>query len=235
MATKRQVHCFNLLRQTRILSRAGISSAAVQMKERDWDTAAGVARAFSIGRAESSALFQLLTDVPDAIRAKLESCVKTRGMTKFLNHDVIGKGTFSVGFSSAGGAMEGWTDALTNRKDNLDLVSLYLQRIVSDHDSTPEPLRKALSFKEATRLHQATGCFLFMLDALQKIAPASRFGDMKTSLENQFFMKFMDGDLVHCLEERVPLSADLTMVSAFRLGAMMTQSVVRAGCDWGYC
>lgn len=114
-------------------------------------------------------------------------------------------------------------------------VSLYLQRIVSDHDSTPEPLRKALSFKEATRLHQATGCFLFMLDALQKIAPASRFGDMKTSLENQFFMKFMDGDLVHCLEERVPLSADLTMVSAFRLGAMMTQSVVRAGCDWGYC
>ncbi|CAK9052510.1 unnamed protein product [Durusdinium trenchii] len=162
MATKRQVHCFNLLRQTRILSRAGISS--------DWDTAAGVARAFSIGRAESSALFQLLTD-----------------------------------------------------------VSLYLQRIVSDHDSTPEPLRKALSFKEATRLHQATGCFLFMLDALQKIAPASRFGDMKTSLENQFFMKFMDGDLVHCLEERVPLSADLTMVSAFRpLKAQIEQGRVQA-------
>lgn len=89
----------------------------------DWETATGIARAFSIGKAESQALFQLLNEVPKPVAARLESMVKIRGMARFLNHDVIGRQTFSVGWTSGTGPTEGWADILTNRKDNNELVT----------------------------------------------------------------------------------------------------------------
>jgi hypothetical protein len=65
--------------------------------QQDWESAAGMARALSIGQKESAALFALTNDIPFEIVAELEHAVKVRGMSRFLNHDVIGKGTFSTG------------------------------------------------------------------------------------------------------------------------------------------
>ncbi|CAK9045245.1 unnamed protein product, partial [Durusdinium trenchii] len=179
----------------------------------DWESAAGIAKAFAIGRAESSAVLALLSNVPGHVCSKLNEIVKIRGMTRFLTHDVIGKGTFSIGWTSGVLACEGWSDQLTNSARDHTLVTrmciqefrkvdLYLERLVSDHDSVPEQLRRAWSYKDAVKLHQATGAFLWCLDQLQKIAPASQFDDMKKSLRQSFFAKFLDLDLIHMLEEK---------------------------------
>ena len=95
-------------------------------------------------------------------------------------------------------------------------VLLYLDRIVSDHDSVPEPLRKALTFKDAVRLHQAAGSFLYFLRELEKIAPSGQFPEMETTLRSQFSSKFLDGDLVHVLEDKLPATSDLSSPCAFR-------------------
>ena len=89
----------------------------------DWATASGVARAFSIGPKESKAVRELVMNVSGPVREELEKAVRQRGMTLFLNHDVIGNGCFSNGFSSGNGQAEAWHDALTNLKDSPDLAA----------------------------------------------------------------------------------------------------------------
>ncbi|CAK9116298.1 unnamed protein product [Durusdinium trenchii] len=123
----------------------------------DWESASGVARAFQIGKAESSALFALVKEVPERIRESLEAMVKARGMTKLFTHKIIGKGTFS-----------------------------------------------------------ACGCFLFFLQKFKAIVPEKELAEMERGLRSQFMSGFLDGDLLHVLEEQVPLSADIKAVGAFR-------------------
>lgn len=87
-----------------------------------------MAKAFEIGKGEASAVFELLQKVPPTIAEKLENSVRTRGVARLLNHDVIdviGKGTFSLGYSSAAGSLDAWTEALTNGA-NLKLVSWHV-------------------------------------------------------------------------------------------------------------
>ena len=93
---------------------------------------------------------------------------------------------------------------------------------MSDHDSVPEQLRRAWSYKDAVKLHQATGAFLWCLDQLQKIAPASQFDDMKKSLRQSFFAKFLDLDLIHMLEEKLPATADIKVFFNTALGFAST-------------
>ncbi|CAK9038742.1 unnamed protein product [Durusdinium trenchii] len=139
-ATRRPLHCFNILRQIK-----------------DWKNAAGLAKAFSLGKMESDAVFALSTDVPEPICSDLERLVTTRGMGRFLHHDVIGKGTFSKGWTSGVGLAESWSEPLTNLPRDFTLVKLYIQRLTSDHDATAMQLRRAVSFKDATKVHQACG------------------------------------------------------------------------------
>lgn len=95
-------------------------------------------------------------------------------------------------------------------------VKLYICRVILEHDSVHEPLRKALSLPNAIKLHQASGAFLFLLDKLEAMAPAGAFEKMKESLFQQFRSGMMDADLQHVLENSVPANAELTSVTAFR-------------------
>ena len=94
-----------------------------------------MARALSIGQKESAALFALSNDIPAEVVTELEQAVKVRGMTRFLNHDVIGKGTFSTGWSSGSGSAESWSDVLTN---------LPSDRALATHCNSVFPFRHAL-------------------------------------------------------------------------------------------
>ena len=85
---------------------------------KDWESASGIAKAFKIGAKESQAVRVLVHDVAPTVVAKLEACVKERGLGRLMVHDCIGKGTFSVGFTSAAGATEGWADELRNHKND---------------------------------------------------------------------------------------------------------------------
>ena len=93
---------------------------------------------------------------------------------------------------------------------------MYLERIISDHDQTAPGLRKALSLKEAVKVHQATGCFLYFLRKLKQISPEKDFPEFERALKAQFMGGYLDGDLISTLEEQVPAAADISSVKAFR-------------------
>ena len=92
------------------------------MSPKDWHDSTAVARAFSIGKAESTAVSRLLTSVHKAVLEKLIASVKKRGMQRLLLHDAIARDIFSEGFTSGQGTMEAWKDNLTNLKANLTLL-----------------------------------------------------------------------------------------------------------------
>ena len=90
---------------------------------KDWDKSARVARAFQIGPKEAAAVRNLLNKVAAPTREALQTAVRVRGMKPFLQHDVIGRDCFNVGWSS--GMLpdfEAWKSQLTNG-DDLELVS----------------------------------------------------------------------------------------------------------------
>lgn len=89
----------------------------------DWKNATGLARAFAMGPKESSAVYNLVTLVPEWVCDKLEEMVTTRGMQRFLSHDSIAKGVFNSGWSSGIGSTEAWTEELTNSKNKPQLVT----------------------------------------------------------------------------------------------------------------
>ena len=95
-------------------------------------------------------------------------------------------------------------------------AELFLERIVTGHDTVAEPLRAPLSYKDATKIHQACGAFLFFLKKLEQVAPGSDFPEMKRALRAQFTSGFLDGDLISALEEQVPAAPELVNVRCMR-------------------
>ena len=89
----------------------------------DWHNHTAVARAFSIGKAESQAVSQLMTAVHPDVLKHLTLAVKKRGMPKLVLHDAIAREIFSEGYSSGQGCMEAWKDQLTNLKGRPNIVS----------------------------------------------------------------------------------------------------------------
>ena len=88
--------------------------------------------------------------------------------------------------------------------------------MAGDHDNTPAPLRKAVSFKDAIKVHQSCGVFLFLMAKLQSIAPEKEFEGMRNDLLNQFKCGLLDADLLHCVDQQVPANAELLSVGAMR-------------------
>ena len=92
---------------------------------------------------------------------------------------------------------------------------LFVNRVLSDHDTTPAQLRKPLGFREALGKHQACGGFLHYLRQLEKMAPGGDFAEMEKDLRQQFQYGYLDPDILHSLETMVP-PGNIQMVSAFR-------------------
>ena len=117
--------------------------------------------------------------------------------------------------------IEGLGDLPANLVSPLDSqhsiqVKLFLDRVISDHDQVAPGLRKALNFKEAVKIHQAAGCFLFFMQKLQQLCPEKDFLECQRGLKSHFMSGFLDADLVSTLEEQVPAAADIKSVKAFR-------------------
>ena len=88
------------------------------LSTQEWHNASGVAKAYSIGRGEASAVSQLLSGVSPAILERITESVRVRGMPRYLTHDAIARGLFSTAFTSGVGACEAWHDQLVNKHDN---------------------------------------------------------------------------------------------------------------------
>ena len=89
----------------------------------DWEKGAGVTQAFKIGKGEKQALLALTSDVPEGVVKTLEHAVKIRGMQRFMNHDVLGRGVFSTGWSSGISGAESWAEPLTNLATDTTLAA----------------------------------------------------------------------------------------------------------------
>ena len=95
-------------------------------------------------------------------------------------------------------------------------AELFMDRIITAYDTTAPQMRVALNYKDAVKIHQACGAFLFFMAKLEQKAPGSDFPEMKRGLLSQFMSGFMDADLVNTLEEQIPSVADVASVRGFR-------------------
>lgn len=94
-------------------------------------------------------------------------------------------------------------------------VMLLLERIIHDHDHTAPSLRKPVGYREGLTKHQACAAFLHYLQILRRMSPAADFPAMEKELRSQFAYGYMDPDLLHNLEQKVP-PGDVNDVAAFR-------------------
>ena len=83
-----------------------------------------MAKAFCLGKLESESVFNLRLRIDPGVLALLTSAVKTRGMAKLLNHEVIARDVFNRNYTSGINSLEQWREELRNRDDNV-LVSCH--------------------------------------------------------------------------------------------------------------
>ena len=77
-------------------------------------------------------------------------------VNRYLQHDAVAMGIFNRDYSSAHGAFAAWTTELEN---STPLLSLMLERMLSDFERTHAKMRKAYGIKELeTGLHSCVSC-----------------------------------------------------------------------------
>ena len=102
----------------------------VWMHAKDWSNSTAVCKAFSIGKWEGAAVSALQSCIEKPAVAALQDCVAKRGMKGFLTHEVLGRGVFSTGWTSGGGATESWTAVMTNADDGVLATQLCCDKHV---------------------------------------------------------------------------------------------------------
>ena len=84
----------------------------------EWENIAAISKAFAIGRMEAQAVSNLHGRISPALVALLRSAVAKRGMRSFITNELIAKGSFNHGWTSAQGSTEAWVGMLTNSDDD---------------------------------------------------------------------------------------------------------------------
>ncbi|CAE7037701.1 cofG [Symbiodinium sp. CCMP2592] len=196
----------------------------------DWHSQTAIAKAFHIGRNEAGAVQQLITAVPEDVKNALAAAVKRRGMVKFVGHEALARQIFSASYTNTSPGVDAWRDLLTNAPGDSRIASLLVERLVSDFDLAPEPLRKAPTYKETVTKHACCAAMLHFLGLLEAMCPGKEFPELRRQLMHQFHHGYLDTDLVHVLESAVP-PADLKSVSAFRAVAVQIETQAQAEMD----
>lgn len=99
-----------------------VSFCFVLLIDQEWESHTKIARAFKIGSKEALAVSNLQERVAPQVVQRLLTDVRPRGMKNWLSHDIVAKGLFNEGFSSATGTADAWQEACTNGND-LELVA----------------------------------------------------------------------------------------------------------------
>ena len=76
-----------------------------------------MALAFTIGKGEAAAVSNLMTRVPTAAVAYLTTSVRSRGMSRYLSHEIVGKDLLNAAYSSGINGLEEWKDQLRNSEE----------------------------------------------------------------------------------------------------------------------
>ena len=86
----------------------------------EWDNAAAVSRAFSIGPKESAAVSNLQSHVKSTVTELLKEATRGRGMRLWITHDMLARDMFNLNWSSGqSGALAAWVVELTNKDDDM--------------------------------------------------------------------------------------------------------------------
>ncbi|CAK9079952.1 FO synthase subunit 1, partial [Durusdinium trenchii] len=205
-SVRKSPHCFNMLRQIQVLKNA----KAMESAEVDWNSASNVAKAFAIGVKEATAV-SCLTKVNPEVCELLRAAI--RGMRPFLQHDVIAKECFNVGWSSGKiSEFEAWRIQLTNTDE---LVALFVDRLIKDWDRQPVGLKKSWGYREAAQLHAVCGAFIHYTNVLKAKISEETYQAELPGLKEQFAGSFLDPELLHSLQSSVP-PGDISSISVLR-------------------
>ncbi|CAK9105767.1 Uncharacterized protein SCF082_LOCUS49288, partial [Durusdinium trenchii] len=165
----------------------------------DWSNSTAVCKAFQIGKWEGAAVSCLQANVEPAIVSMLRDCVSTRGMRSFISHEVVGRGCFNTGWTSASG----------------NQVKLFIQRYCHDWDALTDGMKRQCTYKEAVSLHQVTGLFLHFLQTLETYLPSGQYPAAREKLTGMFLLGGLDAELQLQGETTVP-PGDVRAIGAFR-------------------
>lgn len=85
-----------------------------------------MARCFSIGKQESQAVSNIMTKMSAQAVTFLTNSVRSRGMMKYLQHDVIGRDICNVNFSSGIQGFEQWKEEFRNHENDELVIRLHI-------------------------------------------------------------------------------------------------------------
>lgn len=89
-----------------------------------------MAKAFQLGKQEAAAVSNLMARVPSCAVEFLAQSVKSRGMWRYIAHEVIGKDLLNETFTSGINGFEHWRDQLRNTEELATSINSYKYSIL---------------------------------------------------------------------------------------------------------
>lgn len=84
----------------------------------EWKDSNAVARCFSIGKLEASAVSNLVSKISPKAVQFLTNSVRSRGMLKYIQHDLLGKDVLNQHWTSGINQFEQWKEEFRNKDDD---------------------------------------------------------------------------------------------------------------------
>ncbi|CAL1131034.1 unnamed protein product [Cladocopium goreaui] len=135
---RRRPNAFNLLHQMEVMLRGGYSGDIAIQNMEVMDSAAALASAYQVGRAEAGAATNLLKEVSASTRKQLKDLVRIFGQPRFILHDGLAAGIMNMDYVGTGNSYHAWDRHLSNSQEVVDLM---LTRMRKDFESLAPKMR----------------------------------------------------------------------------------------------
>ena len=90
----------------------------------EWSDANQVARCFAIGKQESMAVSNLMSNINPAAVVFLTDSIRSRGMQKYMLHELLGRDVLNTNWTSGFNDFDPWKEQFRNLDDG-ELVPWY--------------------------------------------------------------------------------------------------------------
>lgn len=87
-----------------------------------------MARVYNIGQKESQAVSNMMTNISKNALEFITNSVRSRGMLKYISHDILAKNILNRNFTSGISGLEAWRDEFRNKDDDV-LVAWTLNQM----------------------------------------------------------------------------------------------------------
>ena len=208
-STRKRPNAFNYVFQVMRVTQACGAPAETTLNR--WSEASALSAVLGLTMDESKAALNLVKNVPENIRRRLQSLTARHGISRGpVSHQMLASPLLALNGCPAH-PPDGWADAMINSDATLELI---VDRIQADFEGSPVVFRRTPTMVEFGQTQQRCAAFLHSLSLLRGRINGDAYEIEAPKLQNKFHLRYLDTELDEAVKTGAP---DVGNIAAFKV------------------